>query len=266
VVLVVGSDSCVGKIRELVQEEDVKTPLQEKLEIIAEDIGKFGLVSAIITLVVLLIRFVIDRVATNTLGEFHYYLQIIHFFIIAITVIVVAIPEGLPLAVTLSLAYSVKKMLQKNNLVRKLEATETMGGATNICTDKTGTLTQNKMTLMAFWNGAIIQVGDYERGKTFDQLFPRSCHDLMRQALACNSSANLRPQTGSKIEIALLEFLDRFGEDYESIRNRFMNENIVKFPFSSQRKRMSTIIDDKSPQKRLIFTKGILNGTCKVAN
>ena len=242
------------------QEDDTQTPLQEKLDVIAKDIGKFGLVSAIITLSILLLRFIIDRISTNTLFDFSLYIQLIHYVIVAITVIVVAIPEGLPLAVTLSLAYSVRKMLKENNLVRKLEATETMGGANNICSDKTGTLTQNKMTLTSFWNGTIVQVGDYDK-RTLDTLFPSNSHDLIKQALACNSSALLRPRCGSVTEIALLEFLERFGEDYEEIRNQYIHGSKIIYPFTSQRKRMSTIIEipiDRLTHKKRIHTKGNL--------
>lgn len=111
-----------------------------KLEAIAEDIGKFGMVAAIIIVLVLIIRFGIER-GTKDDWENKHITELISFFLIGLTVVVVAIPEGLPLAVTLSLAYSTKKMLNDNNLVRKMAACETMGGAAMICSDKTGTLT-----------------------------------------------------------------------------------------------------------------------------
>jgi Ca2+ transporting ATPase len=107
--------------------------------------------SAIAILIVLLIRFTIERVYANSFDATNVN-ELLNFFILAVTVIVVAIPEGLPLAVTLSLAYSVKQMFDDQNLVRKLEACETMGGANNICSDKTGTLTKNVMTLTTWWN------------------------------------------------------------------------------------------------------------------
>ena len=144
VVIVVGDISCLGKIRAILsQDEDGPTPLQNKLETIAEDIGKFGLYSAILILAVLLIRFGIEKGIQKKWDSSHDITELIEYFILALTVVVVPIPEGLPLAVTLSLAFSVKKMLVDNNLVRKLEACETMGGANNICSDKTGTLTKN---------------------------------------------------------------------------------------------------------------------------
>ena len=120
-VMVVGDSSCLGKIREvLAKDEDGPTPLQNKLEQIAEDIGKFGLYSAIIILVILLIRFGIEKGIEKHWDPTKDFAELLHFFILALTVVVVAIPEGLPLAVTLSLAFSVKQMLDDNNLVRKL--------------------------------------------------------------------------------------------------------------------------------------------------
>lgn len=158
-ILVVGDCSCIGKIRALLAQEEVSaTPLQMKLEKIAEDIGKFGLYSAITIVVVLLIRFAIEKGISREWHTSKDLTEILNYFILAITVIVVAIPEGLPLAVTLSLAFSVKKMLNDQNLVRKMEACETMGGANNICSDKTGTLTMNKMTLTTLWNGSLKKI------------------------------------------------------------------------------------------------------------
>lgn len=118
----------------------------------ATDIGKFGLYSALVIIVVLLIRFAVEKGLSRQWDTGKDLLNILDFLIIGITVIVVAIPEGLPLSVTISLAFSVKKMLNDQNLVRKMEACETMGGANNICSDKTGTLTMNKMTLAEIWN------------------------------------------------------------------------------------------------------------------
>ncbi len=120
-VLVVGDCSCIGKIRALLaQEETEGTPLQMKLEKIAEDIGKFGLISAILIVIVLLVRFAIEKGISRQWNTGQDLSEILNYFILAITVIVVAIPEGLPLAVTLSLAFSVKKMLADQNLVRKM--------------------------------------------------------------------------------------------------------------------------------------------------
>ena len=125
------------------QNEEGPTPLQQKLETIAEDVGKFGLISAIFILVILILRSVIEESVSDkevTWGR-TFWMDLLKHFILAVTVVVVAIPEGLPLAVTLSLAFSVKKMLMDQNLVRQMSACETMGGANMICSDKTGTLT-----------------------------------------------------------------------------------------------------------------------------
>lgn len=153
IVLVVGKFSCIGKIRALLEKDEPEpTPLQSKLQKLAGDIGKFGLYSAIVIIIVLLIRFAILKGVSREWNTGKDINKLLSFLIIGITVIVVAIPEGLPLSVTLSLAFSVKKMLKDQNLVRKMEACETMGGANNICSDKTGTLTMNKMTLAQIWN------------------------------------------------------------------------------------------------------------------
>lgn len=150
-VIVVGEQSCIGRIKEKIKQDDEATPLQQKLEAIANDIGKFGFISACIIVGALLIRFSIERISS---GEFEsrHATEILSYFIIGVTVVVVAIPEGLPLSVTMSLAFSVKRMLSDQNLVRKMQACETMGGADMICSDKTGTLTQNKMTLTKIYN------------------------------------------------------------------------------------------------------------------
>ena len=152
-ILVVGERSCIGRVREKIEQDEVEpTPLQAKLETLAGDIGKFGLYSAILIVVILLIRFAIMKGIHKDWDTGKDLKKLLDYLLIAITVVVVAIPEGLPLSVTLSLAFSVKRMLKDQNLVRKMEACETMGGANNICSDKTGTLTMNKMTLSQIWN------------------------------------------------------------------------------------------------------------------
>jgi P-type E1-E2 ATPase len=130
------------------------------LETIASEIGKIGVYVAILTFIVMTIKLIVQRAVqdSSALISVATLQSVVKFIIIAITVIVVAVPEGLPLAVTISLAFSVMKMKEENNLVRKLEASETMGGATQICTDKTGTLTQNKMTVKAVYiNDQIVE-------------------------------------------------------------------------------------------------------------
>ncbi len=156
--IVVGDSSCLGKISAILRQNDeVQTPLQEKLEILATDIGKFGIASAITVFLVLMIRFAVITAKKGYFDKQTDPIKIVRNFIISITVIVVAIPEGLPLSVTISLAYSMKRMLADNNLVRKMQACETMGGADQICSDKTGTLTANKMTLTNIWNETMLE-------------------------------------------------------------------------------------------------------------
>jgi Ca2+ transporting ATPase len=135
--------------------------------------------------------------------------EILNYFILAVTVVVVAIPEGLPLAVTLSLAFSVKKMLNDQNLVRKMEACETMGGANNICSDKTGTLTMNKMTLTTLWNGSLKKIDVHNKDLKIQDLTQNyEFLELFKVATCVNGTALLRPEEkGSATEIAILKYL-----------------------------------------------------------
>jgi P-type Ca2+ transporter type 2B len=257
-IVVVGDSSCIGKINALLRGQEPEiTPLQQKLEAIARDIGKFGLTSSCIILLVLLTRFTIERTTSEGTPEdpkwnsAEHWRELLGFFIIAITVVVVAIPEGLPLSVTISLAYSVKKMLKDQNLVRKLQACETMGGANMVCSDKTGTLTQNKMTLTTLWNEKLIDLDTYSQSIQINSTIPKELEDLFLQSTCCNSSANLRPkETGSKTEVAILQYIDRCQIRYESVREKY--HPFMKFPFSSMRKRMGIVIELENGKKRLL--------------
>lgn len=151
IVLAIGENSQYGILKKKIQSSNDETPLQEKLSILAEQIGHVGMVAAGFTFLCMLGHIFYDSYATGdffgalfTLNTLHH---LVEAFIIAVSIIVVAVPEGLPLAVTIALAYSVGKMKDENNLVRYLQACETMGGADNICSDKTGTLTKNLMTV-----------------------------------------------------------------------------------------------------------------------
>lgn len=151
VVAAVGENSYYGKLKKTLLATDDTTPLQEKLTVLADQVGVVGMYSAAATFMAMFLHYIYDcaqeddffgsLLSVETLHE------IIEYFIIAVSIIVVAVPEGLPLAVTIALAYSVNKMKDENNLVRYLQACETMGGANNICSDKTGTLTKNLMTV-----------------------------------------------------------------------------------------------------------------------
>lgn len=153
IVCAVGVNTRSGMAEEKLNIEEDETPLQMKLETIANEIGKAGVFVAIITFLAMTINLIVNTVMDEnaTLVSVETLNRLVNFIIIAITVIVVAVPEGLPLAVTISLAYSVMKMKKENNLVRKLDASETMGGANEICTDKTGTLTKNQMSVKQFY-------------------------------------------------------------------------------------------------------------------
>lgn len=173
IIIAVGKLSAMGKIQNLLAaQEQAATPLQMKLEKIAEDIGKFGLVSAIFILLVLIIRMIVTESMKDEAWSGDYWGDLVSYLILAVTVVVVAIPEGLPLAVTLSLAFSIKKMLYDQNLVRQMSACETMGGANMICSDKTGTLTMNKMNIQQIWNGTKIDVDTYSPKISLEKYVP----------------------------------------------------------------------------------------------
>lgn len=168
IICAVGAHSRSGMAEEKLNIEDEETPLQSKLETIANEVGKVGVYCAILTFIGLTIKLIITTMLDDTQSLVSWYTltQMVSFIIIAITVVVVAVPEGLPLAVTISLAFSVMKMKEENNLVRRLEASETMGGANEICTDKTGTLTQNKMSVREFYTMETIYAGRPENFKS----------------------------------------------------------------------------------------------------
>lgn len=166
--IVVGKNSCVGKIMDKLEQQAEATPLQEKLEAIGSDIGKLGMYCALLTIHLLFLRFFIEKFMARSFnlyggnvvngiavdGQLKKYLEEwLSYFIIGVAVVVVAVPEGLPLAVMISLAFSVKKMLKDKNFVKRLASCEIMGGANTICSDKTGTLTMNKMTVTTIWSG-----------------------------------------------------------------------------------------------------------------
>mmetsp|Transcript_17024 Transcript_17024/g.41157 ORF Transcript_17024/g.41157 Transcript_17024/m.41157 type:complete len:1059 (+) Transcript_17024:191-3367(+) len=181
--------------------------------------------------------------------------SIVEFFIDFVTIIVVAVPEGLPLAVTISLAYSVQKMQKDQNLVRIMAACETMGGATNICSDKTGTLTENLMTVTE----------GYFQGQPYSGRLPAQSdlsadyYTILANAIAINSKAELgkvengRPEIiGNKTEGAMIVFLQELGGDYKALREE---ASIARtFPFSSAKKRMSTLV--RTAAGGCLYTKG----------
>nr|XP_015814577.2 plasma membrane calcium-transporting ATPase 2 isoform X6 [Nothobranchius furzeri] len=231
-----------------------KSVLQGKLTKLAVQIGKAGLIMSAITVIILVLYFCIDNFVMNKRPWKQectpiYVQYFVKFFIIGVTVLVVAVPEGLPLAVTISLAYSVKKMMKDNNLVRHLDACETMGNATAICSDKTGTLTTNRMTAVQCY------VGDVHYKKIPDPgVLPPKSLDLLYYAISLNSAytskilppdkdGSLPKQVGNKTECGLLGLVLELKRDYQTIRNQIPEEKLYKvYTFNSVRKSMSTVI------------------------
>ncbi|XP_058534886.1 plasma membrane calcium-transporting ATPase 2 isoform X2 [Ochotona princeps] len=258
-----------------------KSVLQGKLTKLAVQIGKAGLVMSAITVIILVLYFTVDTFVVNKkpwLPECTpvYVQYFVKFFIIGVTVLVVAVPEGLPLAVTISLAYSVKKMMKDNNLVRHLDACETMGNATAICSDKTGTLTTNRMTVVQAY------VGDVHYKEIPD---PSSINaktmELLVNAISINSAYTtkilppekegaLPRQVGNKTECGLLGFVLDLRQDYEPVRSQMPEEKLYKvYTFNSVRKSMSTVI--KLPDESFrMYSKGaseiVLKKCCKILN
>uniref|UniRef100_A0A3Q3ML51 Calcium-transporting ATPase n=1 Tax=Mastacembelus armatus TaxID=205130 RepID=A0A3Q3ML51_9TELE len=244
-----------------------KSVLQGKLTKLAVQIGKAGLVMSAITVIILVLYFVINTFVVEghawlTECTPVYIQYFVKFFIIGVTVLVVAVPEGLPLAVTISLAYSVKKMMKDNNLVRHLDACETMGNATAICSDKTGTLTTNRMTVVQTYLGDVHHRVVPDPG----QINPRTL-DLLVNAIAINSAytskilppdveGGLAKQVGNKTECGLLGFVLDLHQDYTTVREQIPEERLYKvYTFNSVRKSMSTVIKLPDGSFRL-YSKG----------
>uniref|UniRef100_A0A3Q3WJJ3 Calcium-transporting ATPase n=1 Tax=Mola mola TaxID=94237 RepID=A0A3Q3WJJ3_MOLML len=244
-----------------------KSVLQGKLTRLAVQIGKAGLIMSAVTVIILILYFVIDTfgvkgrswIAECTPIYIQYFVK---FFIIGVTVLVVAVPEGLPLAVTISLAYSVKKMMKDNNLVRHLDACETMGNATAICSDKTGTLTMNRMTVVQAY------IGDthYKTVPEPDNIKPGTL-EVMVNSISINSAyttkilppekeGGLPRHVGNKTECALLGLVLELKRDYQPIRDEVPEEKLYKvYTFNSSRKSMSTVLKNADGGFRM-YSKG----------
>ncbi|KAG0061464.1 hypothetical protein BGZ89_011419 [Linnemannia elongata] len=252
-VTAVGTNSFFGKTMMAMRENTPdETPLQIKLDLLAESIAKLGMAAAIAMLFTLVVKYFVQLALS---GEdmppgAEIFSDMVKIVIQAITIVVVAVPEGLPMAVTLALAYATTQMLKDNNLVRVLSACETMGNATTVCSDKTGTLTQNKMTVVegtlslksfSFMDGA----------KTWRTEVKDSVAEIVIEGIALNSSAfedkdengNLA-FVGSKTESALLGFIKSMGASYSTLRADIKLAKV--YPFSSAKKTMSCVVE--SPQ------------------
>jgi Ca2+-transporting ATPase len=263
----VGQNSSYGKILMSLQTESESTPLQVKLGRLANWIGGLGSGAAGLLFFVLLIRFLLN-LSGNDASPAVKGQQFLDILIVAITVIVVAVPEGLPLAVTLALAFATTRMLKEHNLVRVLRACETMGNATTICSDKTGTLTQNKMTVVAGTLGveekfsqSSTHLKPDEETASFTDVFEKlskEARDLLRQSIAINSTAFEGEEKGestfigSKTETALLA-LAKAHLGLDSLATERANADVSQLiPFDSSRKCMGAVVKLGSGSHRLL--------------
>ena len=236
VVTAVGDATEIGKVaKKSTEQTSVETPLHMQLDKLAKMISKVGSVVSVAAFFIFLIHDILTNPAWG--GKDYFYMAeiVLKYFMMAVTLIVMAVPEGLPMAITLSLALNMRRMLKSNNLVRKLHACETMGAVTVISTDKTGTLTQNKMQVSALE----LKQGD---------------ETLLDTAIALNSTAELNDgkPIGNPTESALLLWLDAQGKDYEELRKQV---NVLKqLPFSTERKMMATLAEFDG--ETYLFVKG----------
>ncbi|KAF7723237.1 hypothetical protein EC973_002175 [Apophysomyces ossiformis] len=259
-VIAVGHNSFYGRAMMLMRSSsEESTPLQLKLNTLADQIAKFGFIAAGLMFGVLLLKLVILSIFSNhwlPAGELLN--QLVGMVIQAITVIVVAVPEGLPMAVTLALAFATTEMLKDNNLVRHLSACETMGNATAVCSDKTGTLTENKMTVVR----AIVAGNELCRLSNLQSWRYQVCLpalELLAEGISVNSTAfegkdadGKTAYVGSSTECTLLEFIQKLGYSYRHIRSASRITDV--YPFNSIVKSMTTIVsindgNANSPEK-----------------
>ena len=244
----VGDATEIGKVaRQSTEQSDEKTPLNIQLEKLANLIGKVGFTIATLTFLIFTGKDLYAYFTANTVETWEQWLEVaqivLKYFMMAVTLIVVAVPEGLPMSVTLSLALNMRRMLKTNNLVRKMHACETMGAITVICTDKTGTLTQNLMQI-------------------HEAQVDESNPELVAESIAVNSTAFLEEKAegekpsgvGNPTEVALLLWLNGKGADYISLRENAHTVN--QLTFSTERKYMATLVDSPVMNKRVLYIKG----------
>lgn len=247
----VGDHTEIGKVaRSSMEQTAVKTPLAMQLDRLAKIISKFGLGLSVAAAVIFLVHDILVNPLWHTADYFKMAEVVLRYFMMAVTLIVMAVPEGLPMAITLALALNMRRMLKSNNLVRKLHACETMGAVTVICTDKTGTLTENRMQVA-------------------DTLTISGTDDLLHAAFAVNTTAHLDAEDdgkgiGNPTEVALLLWLKGKGVDYRDVRKR--HTALYQLPFSTERKYMATVatVDGKT----YLLAKGapeIIMASCRVA-
>ena len=281
IVIAIGEYSQKGIIRGTIDnaQEDNKTPLEVKLNSIADLIGYFGLGSAIVTFIALIIQLIIEYFKTAEMSFSEGLGKVLRILILCVSIIVVAIPEGLPLAVTLSLAFSIKKLMDKNNLVRKMHACETMGGANYICTDKTGTLTENKMQVISIITTD--EVIDYNQNKAKENKLSlkeisenNDYLEILKQSIGLNVDYSIKTifeqkkileedkdiyEAKNKTDKAFIDFLLKYEINIDTeINQKFLTKNnFQKLPFDSQKKRMSIMLqNDSYPTGYRLYTKG----------
>ncbi len=254
----VGDATGYGKVYEGSQiENNIDTPLQIQLKGLANVISKAGYTIAVLTFVALTAKLILSGQEYSVM---EWISHLLNFFMVAVTLIVVSVPEGLPMSVTLSLALSMNRMLKTNNLVRKMHACETMGATTVICTDKTGTLTQNQMQVheTKFYNLTDQKLGDNDLSR------------LIQEGIAVNSTANLErtdgtiKTLGNPTEAALLLWLNAQGVDYLPLREEA--EVVSQLTFSTERKYMATVVKSPLLGKKVLYVKGapeIVLGNCR---
>ena len=244
----VGDATEIGKVaRQATEQSQEETPLNIQLTKLANLIGKAGFTIAALTFIIFTSKDLYAYLSINEVNDWHQWLDIarivLKYFMMAVTLIVVAVPEGLPMSVTLSLALNMRRMLKTNNLVRKMHACETMGAITVICTDKTGTLTQNLM-------------------QVYETQLDESQPELITESIATNSTAFLEEKAegekpsgvGNPTEIALLLWLNGKGKNYMELREQAPVVN--QLTFSTERKYMATLVDSPIQQKRVLYIKG----------
>lgn len=267
-VLQVGDSTEIGRVaQQSTEQSEEQTPLNIQLTKLARLIGRLGFAIAAITFVVFVTKDLYHFFATNTVSGWHSYMEIanilLKYFMMAVTLIVVAVPEGLPMSVTLSLALNMRRMLSTNNLVRKMHACETMGAITVICTDKTGTLTQNLMQVHEVQFFALPEK---------QQLGNDDLSTIVKEGISVNSTAFLEDNNegekpkgvGNPTEIALLLWLNKEGVDYLKLREDAVI--LDQLTFSTERKYMATLVKSPLLNKRILYIKGapeIVMGRCK---
>ena len=244
----VGDSTEYGKVNQgALIDNELDTPLQMQLKRLAGLISKIGYAVAAVTFVLLSVKVFLQDAPLDAMTVIS---SLLNSFMIAVTLIVVSVPEGLPMAVTLSLALSMNRMLKTNNLVRKMHACETMGATTVICTDKTGTLTQNRMQVYETNFFALDE----------QALRTDSASAIVKEGMAVNSTANLNKEggvvktIGNPTEAALLLWLDRQGADYMQLREGV--KVLSQLTFSTERKYMATVVDSPLLGKKVLYVKG----------